>query len=77
VITPPSGNRASVGRSQVDDFLSGKSGTGKQPSQIDRFLSSAPGPSGTTPAQPPKAIYKCTGPNGVLYQATPCGTASN
>ena len=25
----------------------------------------------------PKVFFKCTGPSGVLYQATPCGTASN
>ncbi len=28
-------------------------------------------------AQSPNAFYKCNGPSGVLYQATPCGTASN
>ena len=28
-------------------------------------------------AQSPNAFYKCTGPSGVVYQATPCGTASN
>ena len=28
-------------------------------------------------AQAPNAFYKCNGPSGVLYQATPCGTASN
>lgn len=27
--------------------------------------------------QSPKVFFKCTGPSGVLYQATPCGTASN
>lgn len=77
VLTPPAGNPASVGNSQIDNFLSGKAALGKQPSQIDGFLGSDPNPSVAVPAQPPKAIYKCTGPNGVVYQAAPCGSATN
>lgn len=77
VLTPPAGNPASVGNSQIDNFLSGKAALGKQPSQIDGFLGSDPNPSVAAPAQPPKAIYKCTGPNGVVYQAAPCGSATN
>ena len=47
---------------------------GITPGQFDPSTARAVG---GTPAQAPNSFYKCIGPSGVVYQATPCGTDSN